>query len=85
MITPEVGYINLNRFSLTTTKEFQNAVKKLKGEGMKDLILDLRSNAGGYMSPAIEISDEFLGTGKIYCLHRRVEKQEGEFFCYLQR
>jgi len=65
MITPRVGYINLNRFSLTTTQEFQNAVKKLKGEGMKSLILDLRNNAGGYMAPAIELSDEFLGLGKI--------------------
>lgn len=65
MIAPEVGYINLNRFSLSTTQEFQDAVKKLKGEGMKNLILDLRNNAGGYMAPAIELSDEFLGLGKI--------------------
>jgi len=65
MIAPQTGYINLNRFSLTTTQEFQDAVKKLKGEGMKNLILDLRNNAGGYMAPAIELSDEFLGVGKL--------------------
>ncbi|MFH1936467.1 MAG: S41 family peptidase, partial [Bacteroidota bacterium] len=65
MIAPGIGYINCNRFSLTTTEEFQEAVRKLKGEGMKNLILDLRNNAGGYMAPAIELSDEFLGLGKI--------------------
>lgn len=65
MIAPETGYINLNRFSRTTTKEFQDAVRQLKAEGMKNLILDLRGNAGGYMAPAIDLSDEFLSLGKI--------------------
>ncbi|MFH1160459.1 MAG: S41 family peptidase [bacterium] len=65
IIAPEVGYINLNRFSLNTTDEFKEAVARLKSQGMKNLILDLRNNAGGYMAPAIELSDEFLGTGKL--------------------
>lgn len=80
MITPDVGYINLNRFSLTTTKEFQDAVKKLKEEGMQDLILDLRNNAGGYMAPAIEISDEFLGLGKIIVYTEGMRSKRENFY-----
>lgn len=80
MITPETGYINLNRFSLSTTQEFQDAVKKLKGEGMKNLILDLRNNAGGYMAPAIELSDEFLGLGKIIVYTEGLKSPRENFY-----
>jgi len=65
IIESGVGYINLNRFSLKTTDEFKEAVTRLKSQGMKSMILDLRNNAGGYMAPAIELSDEFLGLGKL--------------------
>jgi len=65
MITPETGFINLNRFSQTSLQEFNDAVKQLKGEGMKNLILDLRNNSGGYLNTAIELSDEFLPSGKL--------------------
>jgi carboxyl-terminal processing protease len=65
MITPETGYINLNRFSGTSTQEFEDAVQTLKGQGMKNLILDLRNNAGGYLNTAIELSDEFLPANKL--------------------
>lgn len=65
IIEPGTGYINLNRFSQSTTQEFDEAVTKLKGQGMQNLILDLRNNAGGYMAPAIELSDNFLPSGKL--------------------
>jgi carboxyl-terminal processing protease len=65
MITPETGFVNLNRFSQTSIEEFDDAVKRLKGEGMKNLILDLRNNAGGYLNTAIELSDEFLPSNKL--------------------
>jgi carboxyl-terminal processing protease len=65
IIEPGIGYINLNRFSQTTGQEFDEAVTKLKTQGMQSLILDIRSNAGGYMAPAIELSDQFLSEGKL--------------------
>ncbi|MBL7138644.1 MAG: S41 family peptidase [Bacteroidales bacterium] len=80
MIAPGIGYINCNRFSLTTTDEFQDAVKKLKGEGMNSLILDLRNNAGGYMAPAIELSDEFLGLGKIIVYTEGMRSKRENFY-----
>ena len=65
MLTPETGYINLNRFAQTSMQEFIEATTKLKQEGMKNLILDLRNNSGGYMGTAVDLSDQFLDAGKL--------------------
>ena len=61
MIAPHVGYIRVNRFALTTHDEFVKALTRLQREGMKDLILDLQGNGGGYLNAAIDIANEFLG------------------------
>lgn len=61
MLDPETGYIKISRFAATTIEEFENAVKKLQAQGMKDLVLDLQGNGGGYMGAAIGISDNLLG------------------------
>lgn len=65
MARPEIGYIRLNRFSRTSMDEFRQSIGELRDEGMKDLILDLRGNSGGYLDVAIDLSDEFLGSGKL--------------------
>jgi len=65
MIDESTGYIKLNKFAATTTEEFETAMRELKQEGIENLILDLRGNTGGYLKSAIEISDEFLGDGKL--------------------
>ena len=65
MASNKVGFIKLNRFSRTTMDEFRKAIGQLKDEGMRDLILDLRSNSGGYLDVAVDLSDEFLGPGKL--------------------
>ena len=64
MIKEDLGYIKVNRFSGTTDTEFIQAIDKLKDKGMNKLILDLRSNPGGYLSAAINMADEFLSNGK---------------------
>ncbi len=65
MVNATTGYIKLNTFSATTFEEFNLAVDQLKAEGMKKLILDLRGNPGGYLQAAIDIADEFLGSGEL--------------------
>jgi carboxyl-terminal processing protease len=65
MIDRETGYIRLNRFSFTTVKEFEEALEKLKKEKMKNLILDLRDNGGGYLQESITLSDHFLDADKM--------------------
>lgn len=65
MLDATTGYIKISRFAATTIREFEDAAKKLMAAGMKDLVLDLQGNGGGYMGAAIGISDHFLGGGKM--------------------
>lgn len=65
MVDKSVGYIKISRFSANTIEEFEEAVAKLQREGMKDLILDLQGNSGGYMGAAIGISDNLLDDKKM--------------------
>ena len=60
MIDKQTGYIKLNEFGSTTAKEFNNALQKLKRQGMTQLIVDLRSNGGGFLDAAVSVCDEFL-------------------------
>ena len=65
MLDGETGYIKLNRFSATTHKEFLEALLKLQKQGMRNLILDLEGNGGGYLNIAIDLANEFLSKGKL--------------------
>ena len=65
MIDKKTGYIKLNSFSRTTTKEMRHAISKLKKKGMKKLVLDLQDNGGGLLSAAQEVADEFLSDDKL--------------------
>ncbi len=65
MIDSRIGYIKLNRFALTTEQEFIDAVDTLKKQNMKDLILDLRGNGGGFLNAAVSLADHFLDSDKI--------------------
>ncbi len=68
MLTDEVGYIRISHFSETTWKDTRKAVKKLRRQAGSEtfgLVLDLRSNPGGVLEAAVEISDGFLDGGLI--------------------
>ena len=65
MVKPGVGYLRLERFSATTMQEFTQATDKLREQGMKDLIIDLQGNVGGYLYTAIELCNMFLGDNQL--------------------
>ncbi|MGH9379145.1 MAG: S41 family peptidase [Thermoanaerobaculia bacterium] len=62
MLDDETGYIALSDFTNPTTQEVAQAIARLRGEGMKRLLFDLRSNGGGLLEQAIGVSDIFLPT-----------------------
>ncbi|RUT79623.1 S41 family peptidase [Ancylomarina longa] len=65
LLTKNIGYIKLNRFAATTSEEFLEALLKLKSQNMKNLVLDLRGNGGGYMQAAINIVDQFMDANQL--------------------
>ena len=80
MITPKIGYIKINRFGATTYEEFMEALASLKGQGLQDLILDLQGNGGGYLNAAIDIANEFLGSGELIVYTEGRRNPRREFF-----
>ena len=78
MIAPKIGYIRLGSFGQTSHDEVTEAMDKLLKKGMKDLILDLQDNGGGYLQAAVDIANEFLEAGQmvVYTEGRRVARQE---------
>lgn len=61
LLNKETGYIKLNRFSATTMEEYKKAMKNFSSSGkMKNLVLDLRGNGGGYLGSAYELASQFL-------------------------
>lgn len=87
MLTEDLGYIKIDRFSETTYEEFSQSIKDLKKQGAKQIALDLRSNPGGYLSEAINIADEFIKDDKLIlftknksgAIEETYAQREGEF------
>jgi carboxyl-terminal processing protease len=78
MLDNETGYIKLNKFAATTEKEFSEAVTVLKKNNMKNMILDLRTNGGGYMLAATSLAEKFFSDQKllVYLLGRKTPRQD---------
>lgn len=65
MINPSTGYIRISSFGATTYDEFMKAMTALRKEGVKNLVLDLQGNGGGYMQASIQVVNEFLPKGSM--------------------
>lgn len=80
MIQPQTGYIRVNRFGATTAEEFVKALKALQKKGMKDLILDLQGNGGGYLNAAIDLANEFLQQKELIVYTEGRAARRSDFF-----
>lgn len=78
MIRPNVGYIRIGNFGATTYNEFMEGLENLRKQGMKNLILDLQENGGGYLQAAVMIANEFLPKNDliVYTTGRRSPRME---------
>jgi carboxyl-terminal processing protease len=63
MLEPGVGYIMLSDFTHTSSKELYEAIERLRKEGMKKLLFDLRGNPGGVLEQAVDVTDVFVPKG----------------------
>jgi carboxyl-terminal processing protease len=65
MIETGTGYIKVSRFGEKTYEEFMSGMEKLHQQGMKNVIVDLRGNPGGYLNAVIRMVNEFLDKGEL--------------------
>ena len=65
MADATTGYVRISRFAEDTNEEFLKAVKELKAKGMKDIIIDLQDNGGGYLGSAYNLASNFLRGGDL--------------------
>ncbi len=77
-IDKSVGYIRITNFQKKTSREFLEALKKIREEKtdlFNGLIIDLRNNPGGLLVAAIEVSDIFIESGNIVSTRGRIQNQ----------
>ncbi|PQO44995.1 S41 family peptidase [Blastopirellula marina] len=67
----KIAYVRITIFSRNTAEEFSTVLKQLKEDGIRGLVVDLRSNPGGLLSAAIDIADRFIDDGKIVSVEGR--------------
>ena len=65
MLDKDTGFILIKDFGEATSEEFERAVEKLKGQGMKKLVLDLRNNGGGVLDAAVGVCRQLVGPGEL--------------------
>ena len=70
------GYLRIAEFDEVTTKQFEDAMAKLKKDGMTRLIVDLRGNPGGNLDTVVEILRHILPKGKIVTIRDREGRTE---------
>ncbi|HEX3890720.1 MAG TPA: S41 family peptidase [Verrucomicrobiae bacterium] len=61
----KIGYVRITEFGDKTGDELEAALQKLKGQGMKALVLDLRFNPGGLLDEAVNVCGKFLPRGQL--------------------
>jgi carboxyl-terminal processing protease len=61
----KIGYVRITEFGFQAGEELEAALNKLKAEGMKALIIDLRWNPGGLLDEAVEVCGKFLPRGQL--------------------
>jgi carboxyl-terminal processing protease len=65
MVRPGMGYVRIIRFSATTGDELERALNTLRAQGMKQLLVDLRSNSGGLLTQAVDVLDQIIPADRL--------------------
>lgn len=78
LIEDNIGYVKINQFQEQTSSDLSSAIDKLTQQNITALILDLRNNPGGLLNSAVDVSSQFLQSGKlvVFIKDRKGEKSE---------
>jgi carboxyl-terminal processing protease len=81
MIRPGVGYVRIIRFAQTTGEELEKAIAALRAQGMKNLLVDLRSNSGGLLNQAVDVLDQLVPEDKKLVYTRgRIQSSNQDYY-----
>jgi len=69
-LKPGVAYIDIELFNENTSRELEDALKKLGEDNIKGLVLDLRDNPGGLLNEGVAVAGRFLKRGQVVVAHR---------------
>ncbi len=81
LLEPGYGYVRLTQFQDRTTADLEDAIARFSqdSQGLKGLVLDLRSNPGGLLSQAVKVADVFLDSGMIVYTKGRLDNQQQRY------
>jgi carboxyl-terminal processing protease len=75
-----IGYIRLTQFQEATGRDLSKALKQFKEQKVQGTILDMRNNPGGLLTAAVEVSEQFLPSGKLVVYTKGRESKKDEWF-----
>ncbi len=77
-VLDNIGYVRLTQFQESTGRDLSKVLKQFKEQKLQSTILDLRNNPGGLLTASVEVSEQFLPSGKliVYTKGRESKKDE---------
>lgn len=75
-----IGYIKIEEFDEVTASQVKEAIEKLKSDGMKGLVIDLRDNPGGMLTSVKEVAGMFLEEDKLFLYSETKEGERDDFY-----
>ena len=79
VIEDKIGYIRVSQFQESTGKDLGKALKKFQEQNLQSTILDLRNNPGGLLNAAVEVSEHFVGPGKLIVYIKTRDGRKDEY------
>ena len=75
----DFGYIRIEQFTARTPNELKDALRGLRNQGKKGLILDLRNNPGGLVRSCVEVAEQFMRSNSVVFIEQRRNNQENSY------
>jgi carboxyl-terminal processing protease len=80
VIDNNIGYIRLTQFQESTAKDLSRVLKQFREQKVQSTILDLRNNPGGLLTAAVDVSEQFVGNGKMIVSIKGRDGRKDEYF-----